>query len=630
MTVSHDFTTLDSCEDTSTWTYGGDASAPAVNTSEYVEGSGSLDLGKSGTSTTDFWYETVNTFDLNEKTLVISLYIASKDVLDTLSEVWIYLTDTSGNYVGYSVKNGLDNDGVHSSDPLRIGWNIVRIPFIYQYSGNYIPTPDDSSGSPDLTQLKIKILFRTNNASDTISSGDIKMDWVRSGGSIKFYGGTEASPYTKDSLDADVMSVYDWGFIDRRAEYHYIFYVAPTFTDYLGLSDVLIHVCYVKNYTLFDDNALGEVSGSIFLAHSGTSWWFRQSPAVSGNVSFVRCIFERRGELYSYAIWFNSGVLDRSTITGSMNCNADLENVGLVLYNLYVYNGKKLSNVSLTVEILYPYYGASTNDFVNVSIFYPTIIQASTAGNHVINLYDPVLVSDFNVDGSSGWFELDYYYSVKAQMVDVVGNPIVDATVNIYDDSGNLVGSTTTDSNGWMVDAIYVLVRRRGIDQSGNKFDETHNFKLEVVKDSTVYYSAWLNTNAPVRNTIKVYNAYTVSPWLSNYSLQVDEPLYIYAEVKDWSGTLLSGLDVYADITKPDLTVVTVTLGEYETGKYRAYFTDTDLVGTYQVKIYAVISNNTVESALSFTVGRIEQKIDNLSSQLKKHDSKLDAYKWMG
>lgn len=168
--------TLDSCDAITGWTNSADATAPTLDTVNKKEGTASINLGKSGTSTNQAFYEKTlgATFDGTGDEYRVWIKVKDKSVLqDGVSgglppaalEIAIG-SDSSNAFIRFIGKDDLkdvDNDGTD-------GWNNLG-----DLISNFNPV-----NSPVITALDyLKVVLFTPNASDLIVSGNIKMDFHR-------------------------------------------------------------------------------------------------------------------------------------------------------------------------------------------------------------------------------------------------------------------------------------------------------------------------------------------------------------------------------------------------------------------------------------------------------------------
>lgn len=151
---------VDDCDATTGWTGSTDASAITTNTSSYKQGTASLNMGKSGTTSTQVSYtKAVTSLDFTSKTFFGWVYI--DDVDDLIS-----------TGVGLSVRYGSDNSNYYQEDfavaDLLDGWNLVTFTS---------STATSTTGTPSLVAMDyLNIIFFVDSASDTITHADLRMD----------------------------------------------------------------------------------------------------------------------------------------------------------------------------------------------------------------------------------------------------------------------------------------------------------------------------------------------------------------------------------------------------------------------------------------------------------------------
>jgi len=155
---------LDRCDADTGWVAGDDADTETQNTTNFQEGTASLNLGKNGTSATTFYYEkTITSADLSsDDTFVIWLNINNQTdfaKLTSTDTVKIWLGNDSSNYYELSIDKA----------DLYTGWIRIESSIWSDFTEN---------GSVDDTDIDyLRITFTTNNTSDTIALGNILMDY---------------------------------------------------------------------------------------------------------------------------------------------------------------------------------------------------------------------------------------------------------------------------------------------------------------------------------------------------------------------------------------------------------------------------------------------------------------------
>jgi hypothetical protein len=163
MVITHDFTTIHSCDSVTGITVIGDG-AISVNTQLYKEGTGALNVYKPNTTTTLFGIEIpITATDFKYKLFSFWLYIKSS-ALPKISNIRLVFYDVSGNYGYRDVSPSILNPD---------GWKSIlyMIPYRYQ-EGFYLTDPPfgdlnyRTSTYPDVTKIvKIRIEFYTNSPS---------------------------------------------------------------------------------------------------------------------------------------------------------------------------------------------------------------------------------------------------------------------------------------------------------------------------------------------------------------------------------------------------------------------------------------------------------------------------------
>jgi uncharacterized phage protein gp47/JayE len=154
---------VDDC-DTADWTESTDASADATEAVDKRQGTASLKLGKSGTSSNTFSYEKVLSGSKNGsgKHLQFWMYINSGTDLSKIVSAKIIIGSGGSAANSYEMPISLST--------LETGWKM--------YSLSYQSTTAVRVGTPSISAIDyVKIVFVTSAAGDTITSGNIKMDY---------------------------------------------------------------------------------------------------------------------------------------------------------------------------------------------------------------------------------------------------------------------------------------------------------------------------------------------------------------------------------------------------------------------------------------------------------------------
>jgi len=149
---------VDDCE-TADWTQGTDSIAETLNSTSYIRGSNSLNLGKSGTTGTVFSYtKTTTSRDFTSKTLFLFVYVATlADLVASGTAITIRFGSDSSNYYYKDI----------DIDDLSAGWNTL---WVDQATAS-------TTGSPVVAACDYSgIFFNTDLAADTVTLGDVRMD----------------------------------------------------------------------------------------------------------------------------------------------------------------------------------------------------------------------------------------------------------------------------------------------------------------------------------------------------------------------------------------------------------------------------------------------------------------------
>jgi hypothetical protein len=160
---------MDECDATTGWSDSADASAADTDTSNKVDGTASLKLGKDGTASVSFSYDkTVTSVDGTSKTLYARVRIADSATLNKLASsnaMTVRLGSDSSNYY----EKQYDRADLTASS--TIFSNTVEVAISAGF--------DSTTGSPVIGSLDyFYIGFETNASGDTITSGLINIDLI--------------------------------------------------------------------------------------------------------------------------------------------------------------------------------------------------------------------------------------------------------------------------------------------------------------------------------------------------------------------------------------------------------------------------------------------------------------------
>lgn len=154
---------LDAMDATTGWSIfaGTDTGSITLNTTTYTQGSGALNLIKSGGGHTWFGIQkTISATNVTGQDIKINLYIKDSTTLNKIERARIVLA------------SGLNQNFIYSEYNLAVGWNYISVNI------------DDftEQGTPDKTSITIiYVQVICNNASDTFGEGDVIYDFYRTG-----------------------------------------------------------------------------------------------------------------------------------------------------------------------------------------------------------------------------------------------------------------------------------------------------------------------------------------------------------------------------------------------------------------------------------------------------------------
>lgn len=154
---------LDAMDSTTGWSASLSDSI-SLNTTTYQEGSGAINFIKRTTVRTYSWmYKTITSVNVTGQTIKLWIYIKDQTTLNKISSVHVRLYSTYDT----DAKSG----GISNAD-LAVGWNLFS-----KHINDF-----DNMGTPDITAITtLRVQVNTNNASDTISEGNLIFDFYRAG-----------------------------------------------------------------------------------------------------------------------------------------------------------------------------------------------------------------------------------------------------------------------------------------------------------------------------------------------------------------------------------------------------------------------------------------------------------------
>ena len=600
MPLSHDFVTLASCDtdDLANWSTIGDG-AISNNTENFKEGDAGINVYKPNTTTTVFGAEkSISSTDVRNKLLVIWLFFGSKTDLDKIKVAQVRLYDSNGNYAYFNIDK-------------KLGWQALR---------RLAHRPDGTSGSVDYSAIvKIAIYFETNNASDTILEGSIVMDYWHLGTGITVSGYTWDTPCNIDDIVAfdedNALGLFEKELSGRRYNY-YGLKIKVENESFLAIydRDLIFRTPFHDQFEAGSYSGI-RVKNAYIEADSGVYYTYAISFESTTRIESVNSKWiSRNGGI-------RLGVTDDSIIEDTfIHANGDIyflsnthptvtDNMVISTRTFYI-SRPYIKFINMSVETLNLYdrakliggsFGESIK-FNKLNSYYPNYII------DVLNL--PKDLSDYLVTGYNRYLYVQY--SVKVRVVDHLGNPVANAKVTLYDKDDNVVFDLTTDENGEIPEQI-VTVQYYDATTSPPTLTDYNPFRLRIEKNGVKQAEFKLEIYEPIRMTVPVVSVYNAYAWTNKVSYQLSENVFVFFRAYDWNNNFVSGLTVKAEITKPDGSTKVIDLTENtEEKRYEGVFTETDLVGIYDVKVTTNIYGNTVEAKSSFEVGVLEQKIENV------------------
>lgn len=161
-------TTINVCDTPGNWTESADGITPTADTTTFKEGYNttddtSLNIGKSGTTDTEVSYYDSVSLDLSASGTYIWawFYIEDATTLAKLSKAQLRIQDGSGNYRNWDFLASI----------LSTGWNLLS-------TGDISSFTSETATAPTLASIsRVYLEFYTNQTSDTIALGDLKMDF---------------------------------------------------------------------------------------------------------------------------------------------------------------------------------------------------------------------------------------------------------------------------------------------------------------------------------------------------------------------------------------------------------------------------------------------------------------------
>ena len=629
MSVTDDFIIVDSCEDINEWsgTYDGSVS---INTSRYREGSGSVNIYKTGTSSVYFGGKlTFSTpLDMSDKDLLLGYVYISGDLKNVVRDAYLVITDTNGTSVTFKRTD-------------RLIWN------------DWAPLYAKKTGALNWGSIEsVEFRFQTWSTSQTVPEGSINVDQIMVGNGYWILYTTDVNPHTLDDV-----YIYDrekgYNLIDKIADVGFVVKVPirvgnGTDVGALKISKqvVVLDATQLNNFNegvlWIYDNSFLIVENSVLIHQTNTYFPYGGGGFVAGSsvLRFTNTYY------ISTAPMFYGQTYRHNMRPQELSTNNFLTNAMLWMYTVTGFNPSGifallprgsviLDQIGHPVDIsatLYIFEGSEVVTRNSQQGTYHSVVLAggqvrSDAGANS-DVYNPVNASLDTFSATNRNSRVNVYYDTTLRVIDRNSQPVI-SHVMVYDKDGNLVFESDTNENGEVSTQLKVFYVYYDQNQGTQVKIDYNPFTVEVYINGTLLTRTKIEVYRPSTIYITPEDVYSVTTYPSSSSIQVGEEVTIYAKVQKIDGTPVTNASVYADITAPDDTIYTVTLKHTGNGVYAGGFDQTHLVGRYDIRTTVVMDNTTIEANNNFSAGRIESKIDEVIYRLKKHDEKMTGLKFV-
>ena len=158
---------VDAMDVTTGWAGSADATV-ATSTTAFHEGSGSLSLAKSGTSSTACsMQKTIDALDADNKIMYLWVYIADATTLTAID-----VSAAANNHVKLGTSGVTNYNQYNMGTGLAVGWNLIRMD---------VASPDTTGGSgADETLIDtVAIVFKSDATGDTWAANKLLLDHIR-------------------------------------------------------------------------------------------------------------------------------------------------------------------------------------------------------------------------------------------------------------------------------------------------------------------------------------------------------------------------------------------------------------------------------------------------------------------
>ncbi len=156
---------IDDCNATTGWTNSTDCIAVATESTEKVQGTNSLALGKIGASQPFIFYEKTLAVPINAYNKVVFLNVWFKDQA-TVDKFW-------GDF-SFTIGSGSFSDAYRytiNSSKLEVGWNLLALN--YKDYDSVV-----AMGTPDISNISRIEIYAQTSGTPAIASGDVLIDFI--------------------------------------------------------------------------------------------------------------------------------------------------------------------------------------------------------------------------------------------------------------------------------------------------------------------------------------------------------------------------------------------------------------------------------------------------------------------
>lgn len=577
MTISHDYTIIHDCDSTTGITTIGDANI-SVNSSNFIQGSGGLNIYKSGTTQTTFGIEIAfpEVTDLRQRLIVFWLYVKDRNVLNNLiSSAKIELVDVNDKKAWYNFKQDLTS-----------GWNKVitgRRKFSYE-SGFY------------WNQVtKFRIVFDTYDVSQTVSEGDIVVDYILHGRRVYF----DSEIVGISDVYRLLVEVYKLPLGWKIEPNFYILKTELVFRNNSSFSIVdaalFVNITEIDEYYpwIDGDNTSEFIFEDAFVRVEGPGW--RQGIRCY-NARITKSLIHARGiELHypsiqdSQLVAENTIIIEKPTYVRRTSFTAN------EIVNFYNWDTRNIEMVYAVADRIELW---ADSDIWNVNF----MINKINIGTRTVRFHDCKFLQAWE-------YQTGYIYEYYT--LDVLAHdgtsPVSGALVEVYDVNNNLVVSGGTDASGKFTTELLV----RYTDANGTV--NYGPFTIKVTKEGYIPFQ--ITYNITEKTEMLAYlprrrPVISLLPFAITY--QRGEKAGIICQVTDMYGIPITDATVEYRLLKIDGTEVIpwTQMNHISEGVYAIELDTSQLdVGVYIVQFRATVDTVTVYGVDSIKIEKLAENI---------------------